>query len=256
MILDPRETYLFLFAHPDDDVFIAGTMRLLLDAGAQVYAAWLTSGDYLGQGRRREVELTKATAILGLDPNRTRLLRFPDLGLIGKLSEAASKVAELLHQIKPTVVVANAYEGGHPDHDCVNFLAYEASSRARMAPKLHEFPLYNGAGSPLYGGWQINRFPPGGPPVEYVKLNDRAVECKHRMMWTYSSQLMFMIPARLATSRARMLRYGEPSRRCPADRDHSLPPHQGEPNYERWFNAFMKTKFDDFRKAVKMCRAG
>lgn len=254
MILNPRETYMFLFAHPDDDVFIAGAMRLLLDAGAPLFAAWLTSGDYFGQGRRREIELTKAAAILGLNPNRMHLMRFPDLGLIAKLSEAANHVAELFHHIKPTVVVANAYEGGHPDHDCVNFLAYEASSRARISPKIYEFPLYNGAGSPVFGRWQINRFPPGGPPVEYVKLDDRAIECKHRIMWTYSSQLMYMVPARLATSRARMLRYGEPCRLCPADRDHTVRPHPGDLNYERWFNSFMKTRFDDFRRAVQKCR--
>jgi len=255
MILDRREAYFFLFAHPDDDVFIAGTMRMLLDAGATVHAAWLTSGDYFGKGRQRERELTQALAILGLNPNQVQLLRFPDLGLVARLSEAAATVAELFRKNKPTVIFANAYEGGHPDHDCVNFLAYEGSARARITPKIFEFPLYNGAGSPLHARWQINRFPPGGPPTQYMKLNQRVIEIKHRMMWAYSSQWMYMIPARFATSPARLFRYGEPYRQCPADRDFTVPPHPGELNYERWFNSFMKMSFADFRKAVENARS-
>lgn len=254
MILDHRETYLFLFGHPDDDVFIAGTMRMLLDAGATVHAAWVTSGDYFGQGRQRERELTKVTSILGLNPNHVHLLGFPDLGVIARLDEAAARVAEVVEKTKPTVIFADAYEGGHPDHDSVNFLAYEGSTRAGISPKIFEFPLYNGAGSPLHARWQINRFPPGGPPTLYMKLSERAIEVKHRMMLAYGSQWMYMIPARFATSPARLRRYGELYRQCPADRDFTIPPHPGELNYERWFNSFMKTRFADFRKAVEKAR--
>jgi LmbE family N-acetylglucosaminyl deacetylase len=251
MNLDTSLTYLFLFAHPDDDAFIAGTMRTLIVTGAKVHAAWLTSGDFLGQGERRERELVKATKVMGLAPERIHLLRSPDLGLVSHLNDAARLVADLYGRLEPDRVFANAYEGGHPDHDSVNFIAYEARVRSSVRAELFEFPLYNGTGPFLHWRWRINRFAPGGPPVLHTILNEEAITCKHKVMKIYaSSQWMFMIPARLASSRHRLLTEGEPYRPCPPDRDHTAPPHPGQLNYERWFNRFMKISREDFRKAV------
>ena len=254
MIFDPHERYTFLFGHPDDDVLIAGTMRLLIDAGAEVHAVWLNSGDFLGQGKRRKSEVQNATAILGLKNSHTHLLGFPDFGLVPNLNEAANRLAKLLEGIKPTVVFADAYEGGNPDHDCVNFLAYEGPARAGIAPKIFEFPLYNSAGLFRNGWWKINSFPNGDPPVSYNPLNGSAIECKYRMMRAYSSQWPYMIPGRLASPRSSLMKLGEPYRQCPPDRDHSTPPHKGRLGYERWFNFFMQTDFSDFRRAVQQCR--
>lgn len=254
MTFSHREKYLFLFAHPDDDVFIGGTLKLLLDQGAEVDAAWLTSGDYFGLGSRRERELSNAMAALGLDERRVHRLRFPDLGLLSRLDEAAEEVADLMDQLQPSIVVADAFEGGHPDHDCVNFLAFEGSFRAGIRAEIIEFPLYNGAGHWYHWRWRINSFPPGGPPVLYSRLNDAALTCKHKMIRSYPSQWMYMGPARLASSRSRLTPLGEPYRICPADRDHTVPPHAGELSYERWFNSFMKTTFSQFRNEVVRVR--
>jgi hypothetical protein len=64
-----------------------------------------------------------------------------------------------------------------------------------------------------------------------------------------------MVPARLASTRSKMIYKGEPYRTCPADRDHSVPPHRGRLNYERWFNAFMKITFEDYARAVSDVRS-
>ncbi|MBI4964853.1 MAG: PIG-L family deacetylase [Desulfomonile tiedjei] len=250
MTFSDREKFLCLFAHPDDDVFVAGTMKLLLDKGADLTAAWLTSGDYFGLGKRRERELSKAIILLGLDESRVHLLKFPDLGLLANLDPAADRVADLMRQIQPSIVVANAFEGGHPDHDCVNFLAYEASFRAGINAQIIEFPLYNGAGHLYHCRWRVNRFPSDDPPTQYSRLSDDAVTCKHRIIRTYSSQWMFMFPARLATPRSRMTSLGEPYRVCPMDRDHTVPPHAGRLSYERLINSFMKTNFARFSTEV------
>jgi LmbE family N-acetylglucosaminyl deacetylase len=254
MTFSNHERYLCLFAHPDDDVFIAGTMKLLVDQGAELDAAWLTSGDYFGLGNRREKELSKAMAILGLDASRVHRMRFPDLGLLARLDEAADDVADLMDQLQPTIIVADAFEGGHPDHDCVNFLAFEGAYRAGINSKIVEFPLYNGNGHFYHLGWRINSFPDGGPPAQYTRLNDAAVTCKLRMIRSYPSQWMYMVPTRLATWRSRLKRLGEPYRICPTDRDHTLPPHSGRLSYERWFNSFMKIKFPHFRNEVMRVR--
>ena len=163
-------------------------------------------------------------------------------------------MAELVDQVKPSIVVADAFEGGHPDHDSTNFLAYEGTYRANISAKIIEFPLYNGAGPWYHWRWRINKFPPGGPTVQYSRLNEAAVTCKHRMIRSYSSQWMYMGPARLWSSRSRMIHPGEPYRICPADRDHAVPPHAGRLSYERWFNSFMKTRFSQFRDQVLRVR--
>jgi LmbE family N-acetylglucosaminyl deacetylase len=182
------------------------------------------------------------------------LLKFPDLSLVAKLNEAADAMAELLNTIRPDVVFADAYEGGHPDHDSVNFITLEGSVRAGLAPELFEFPLYNGSGSLLRLGWRVNSFPEGGPTVLHTLLDEDAIDCKYRMMRAYSSQWMYMVPARLACSHWRLSKVGEPYRPFSRDRDHSIPPHAGRLGYEKWFNAFMRTRFADFKSSVTMAR--
>jgi len=255
MNLDPRAKYLFLFAHYDDDVFISGTMRMLLRAGAQVHGAWVTGCDYFGQATKRQVELQRAADILGLDESARRRLGFPDMGLLNSLDKAADRVARLISDLSPATVFVTAYEGGHPDHDAVNFLAYEGCRRAGANPHLFEFPLYNGTGPWHHWKWRIGSFPPDGPEALHNCLDSDAVRCKYRMMRTYSSQWMYMLPARLASSRSKLLRLGEPFRPCPPDRDHSEPPHPGQLNYERWFCRWMKVTFRDFRDAVLRARS-
>ncbi len=254
MNLFEGHVYLFLFAHPDDDVFICGTMRQLLVKGADDHTAWLTSGDYYGKGQLRERELAEATNIIGLHRSRVHLMRFPDLGLVRLMESAANEVAKLMDRIRPDVVFADAFEGGHPDHDAVNFLAYEGSLRVRLRASLFEFPLYNGSGPAQHWWWRINGFPESSGPTLYNRLGDDEIDRKYRIMRAYSSQWMYMFPARLASSYATLKNRGEPYRPCPRDRDHTTPPHSGELNYERWFSNFMKIRFGDFRAAVLRTR--
>ena len=255
MHLEPRKRHLFLFAHPDDDTFIAGTMRLLLKAGAEVHAAWLTSGGYFAFDKKRKTELRMAMDELGLSEDFMHLLGFTDLGLIADLPAVVDRATQLFEQLQPERVFVTAYEGGHPDHDAVNFSATEAKNRTGSQAEIFEFPLYNGSGPRRHWRWRINRFPHDGLEVLHNPLNQDAIRCKHRMMRIYSSQWMYMIPLRLATKPSWLRQVGEPFRRVPHDRDYSLPPHPGKPNYERWFNSFMNMNFNEFKTAVDKCRA-
>jgi len=250
LTLDPKKKYLFAFAHPDDDVGIAGTMRLLVRRVAEVHCVWATSGDFFGQGQTREAETYRAMDLLGISRSNVHLLRFPDLSLVSRLEEAVDLMADLLKILKPDVIVADAYEGGHPDHDSVNVMVLEGSIRAGLNPELFEFPLYNGSGSFLKLGWRLNSFPPGGIPPFHTVLDEDAIQCKYGMMRAYSSQWMYMVPARLACPRWRLANTGEPYRAFSKDRDYTQPPHKGTLGYERRFNSFMNIKFRDFRNAV------
>ncbi len=257
--LSTWNTCAFVVAHPDDEVLIAGTMRRLLKRGVQVHGIWCTSGDYFGKGAVREAELGRASDIPGLPEPCRHLLRVPDLGLIRELDSTAERLAELFVKLRPSAVFCNAFEGGHPDHDCVNFLTAEACLRADLRPELYEFPLYNGAGPAKYWYWQINRFPsrqdrgPGQAEGDllYTRLDPDSIDCKYRMMRAYSSQWMYMVPARLASPRSWLAGKGEVYRQFFTDRDWTIPPHAGTLNYERSFSSWMKIRFTDFRDAVQ-----
>jgi len=240
----------FLFPHPDDELPIAGTMRDLICCHRAVHAAWLTSGDLFGKGEVREAEHSKAMEILGLDPRHIHLLRFHDQGLIHVLGDAIDAVAALIRDLRPERIVTVAFEGCHPDHDAANFIAYQASRRIGVNADILEYPLYNATGPFWYGRLRLNAFPPGTPGVMYNPLNEDAIECKHRMMAVYGSQWKSVLALRLASSRTRMRRLGEPYRLCPQDRNHLTPP-PGKRHYQCWFNAYKKTSFQDFQQAVQ-----
>ena len=244
----------FVFAHPDDDVFISGLMRRLISTGSEVLGVWLTSGGFLGGQERREAELRSAASILGLEKKRYELLRFPDLGLMRSLDSAAVALKEIFVRFKPDNVFVTAFEGGHPDHDAANFIVYESRFRSMLDFPIFEFPLYNGTGPFWSWRWRINAFPSGGPATLFIPLDSSEVDCKFSIMRVYSSQWMYMAPAFLAKSRKKLITQGEPYRKCPKTRDHSLPPHAGKLNYERWFNSFMKIRFSDFSQSVKKTR--
>jgi LmbE family N-acetylglucosaminyl deacetylase len=252
IIADPSKRYLFIFAHPDDDAFICGMMCTLLRSGALVSAVWATSGDYFGQQTRREGELSRAMDLIGLDENHRHLLRFHDLGLIRSLPDVADQMTRLVREIEPTHIIVNAYEGGHPDHDCVNFCAVEASQKSKITPELYEFPLYNGSGPFYYWSWRINGFPPPAHETYYFKLTSEIINKKYAVMKTYAeSQWMYMIPARLASPKNFLKSKGEVYRKFSVARNYTAPPHPGKINYERWFNFFMKIRYSDFRQAVE-----
>lgn len=252
-LIEGSSRFVFLFAHPDDDVFASGLMRMLIEKEVQLNCLWATSGGYLGGDKVRETELLRAMNILGMPQSAIHLLKFPDLGLVAMMNQAAETLADYFRQFQPQVIVVNAFEGGHPDHDSVNFLAYEGCYRAGLRPAILEFPLYNGAGPARHWWWKINGFPHGDPSFS-IPLSDQLIEMKHQIMSVYSSQWMYMTPARLASPKEKLKSMGEPYRLCPEERDHALPPHPGILNYERWFNFFMRIGFIDFRNAVTATR--
>jgi len=248
------KTFAFVFGHPDDEVLICGTMMLLMERGADVHGVWVTSSDYRGKGHHREKELAHAMKVLRMSEERTHLLRVPDLGIHREMDRAADLVAAVFQRIRPHSVIVDAFEGGHPDHDGVNFLAYEALRRTGMTAQLYEFPLYNGTGPFHAWKWRINDFPPDGLPVLHTPLPRDVIIRKYRTMQSYPTQWMYMAPARLASPKWRMRKVGEPYRLCPPDRDHSVRPHAPPLNYERWFCRWMKISFEDFAAAVTAAR--
>lgn len=156
---------LLVHAHPDDETINNGTtMAMYSSLGAQVTLITCTRGeegevlvpglshlassddDQLGQ--HREVELAAAMKILGIKDHRflgNGLVKFRDSGMMGtepnnrpdvfwqtNLESAADLLVEVIHEIKPHILITYDEIGGygHPDHIQAHRVAMRASQKA------------------------------------------------------------------------------------------------------------------------------
>ncbi|MFC7397135.1 PIG-L deacetylase family protein [Chelatococcus sp. GCM10030263] len=232
---------LFVFPHPDDDVFVGGTLSLLVRAGVRVEAAWMTSGGYDGLDEVREAELQHAMEVVGVCERH--LLRQPDGGLVGTLEESCGALRRLIEELRPQAVVAPAFEGGHADHDATNFAIAEACRRARSDARLFEYPCYAPDGE-APEGLRLGAFPAGAVGVRRVDLDAAAMRCKLSMVEAYvSQQAVFDLLGWRASAT-------EFFREIPKSRDHRRPPAAGLDSYAHWFNRRSPDRFGQLAAAV------
>lgn len=159
--MDPRLTILAVHGHPDDEtVHIGGTLARYAAQGVRVVCATATRGE-LGEiidpalatpenqarlGEIRIDEMERALAILG--PIEPRWLGYRDSGTAGDPrnsdpeafasadpDEAAGRVARLIRELRPEVVITHneAGDDGHPDHVCAARATRAAFERAGEA---------------------------------------------------------------------------------------------------------------------------
>lgn len=132
------KTILAVLAHPDDESFgMGGTLALYASRGYDVYLACATRGEvgtvdphflegYASIAELREAELRCAAAELGL--KQVFFLGYHDSGMTtsndpqaqinAPLEEVASRVLQVMRQVRPEVVLTFDPIGGyrHPDH--------------------------------------------------------------------------------------------------------------------------------------------
>jgi N-acetyl-1-D-myo-inositol-2-amino-2-deoxy-alpha-D-glucopyranoside deacetylase len=157
-------TLLLVHAHPDDEAISTGGVMMKAKAdGHRVVLVTATRGE-VGEiynmdeesvrprlGEVRTEELKRAAAILGVD--RIELLGYRDSGMVGTadnevpgsfhqaaLDEAAGKLAAVLREERPEVVITYAEDGvyGHPDHIKAHFVtnaALDVLAREGWSPK-------------------------------------------------------------------------------------------------------------------------
>ena len=157
-------TLLLVHAHPDDEAISTGGVMMKAKAhGHRVVLATATRGE-VGEiynmdetasrpklGEIRTEELKAASEILGVD--RVEFLGYRDSGMVdtadnkdprsfhqAPLDEAAAKLAVLIRDERPDVVVTYAEDGvyGHPDHIKAHFVtnaALDLLEREGWAPK-------------------------------------------------------------------------------------------------------------------------
>jgi len=134
---------LAIFAHPDDETFIAGgTLALCASRGWPVTLVSATKGEKGQSGRNglsdeaykrvRVAELRDATVLLGI--HELFLFDWGD-GEVGKrpAEEAISELLAIMRRTRPVVVVTFGPDGisGHPDHVAISQFATSAFHRYR-----------------------------------------------------------------------------------------------------------------------------
>jgi LmbE family N-acetylglucosaminyl deacetylase len=149
-------TVLTVFAHPDDETYLAaGLMSALVDRGNRVVAVSATAGER-GTDRpqrwppdrlraTREWELAGALAVLGVHEHR--FLGFGD-GELDRISigHGGEIVAGLFDEFRPDTVVTFGADGitGHADHRAVAAWVEHAVSRSARPPRLLAAALETG----------------------------------------------------------------------------------------------------------------
>src|SRR5277367_4164163 len=150
---------LAIAAHRDDvEQTCGGTMLKAARQGQRTGILDLTQGEMGTRGTAddRAREAADAAKILGAEWRRA--LDIPD-GRVENTWENRLKVADVLRQTRPRVVILPYWKGRHPDHYTASILGYEACFLAGLA-KLDPAATLGEAA----GGWlQESRLPPHRP---------------------------------------------------------------------------------------------
>jgi len=214
-IFTPGKRHLFVFAHQDDEIPFAG---ILQRAMPRAEAVWMTNGDGLAPmagmpadeyAALRENESIAAMAVLGWPRSQLTFLRWSELAmypLFISLSKAptaqtaeaddrrlvASVAASMEECLTPKVeqadvVWAQAWQGGHPEHDIAHFLAAKVvrDVALRQNRRIHffELPCYElTVLVPLrFGPWKRG-------PVHRIRLTAEEFRRKEAAFSAYRSQ--------------------------------------------------------------------
>ena len=144
-----------------------------------------------------------------------------DQQLYRRLPQALDAALAAAFDWKPKTVLAPAYEGGHPDHDCASYLA--AVVAKETGAQHWELPYYHRTRSGKYR--QQEFLAHASHPVEWDLTLDEAELERKRAMWSrYESQCQVLRD--FAVER-------ESYRRAPVY-EYGRAPHAGVLNYEAW----------------------
>ncbi len=123
---------LAVFAHPDDtELLVGGSLIRSVDRGERVGILDLTKGEKGTKGTAdiREREAQEAAEVLGVAIRRNA--GFPDAAL-DTSNESKLRLAGLIRELRPRVIVTHWLEGRHPDHHAAAQLVRDASYLAGL----------------------------------------------------------------------------------------------------------------------------
>ncbi len=220
-----------LVAHPDDEVIAFGALLQQLKEAVVVFATdgaprdpgfWKRYGSREAYAEIRRQEACDALHIAGAHPaflwERVEG-GIADQELFQRLPQAVRAFEQIVAASRPDFLLTLAYEGGHPDHDAVCFVASAVG-------KLMKLPVWE---SPLYhchadGSEAVQTFPQKtGKEIE-LTVEGAALEKKLQMFHTYKSQSLVLDGFRPEIEQYRPV----------MEYDFTRPPVPWKLNYEQW----------------------
>lgn len=137
---------LVLAAHPDDDIIgCFGMIKQALEKKEGVKIVYATNGALVTEPGKKAELRKKAIKGCWKDYGLQDLvfLDYAENSTAENINEIFKKLKSMVAEYKPEVILVPAFEGGHFDHDIVNFLV------SRVGKKVIEFQLYNNRLNPV-----------------------------------------------------------------------------------------------------------
>jgi LmbE family N-acetylglucosaminyl deacetylase len=203
LVFDKTSRIMVVAAHPDDEtIATGGLLQQAVDAGAAVRIVFITSGEnnpwaqrifeyrwHIGEkdrvrfGQLRQLEAIAALRTLGIAPDDTIFLGFPDQGITQLLIKNDPKIVECLtdeiRRWQPTLLVGPSSLDLHPDHSAVAVLIALVLDRLKHSsqPKRVEYLVHTRGKK--------------HQALEYVSLplTDRQQEIKRQAILCHVSQV-------------------------------------------------------------------
>jgi LmbE family N-acetylglucosaminyl deacetylase len=211
---------LLLVAHPDDETIGASacmsrlrkcTVVFLTDGAPRDPAlrSPRATGSRARYARMRHDEAIEALALAGVTPDRILFLGGVDQEAVHETPVLAERFASLLPQIRPDIIITQAYEGGHPDHDAAALVATVSNRllarRGTTAPEVLEMTSYHFRDGRCVTGEFLPRDWGQGSVNEEITLHLSPEERnrKERMLSAYVSQQVVLAGFSLGPERLR-----------------------------------------------------
>ena len=241
------KNFLFIIAHPDDEVVGATTIiKKLLEEKNKVYIFFLTNGviseKYLMFWQKKNIKKMKIVrksemklSLKELGINDFFFQDIPTRSLKEKIYDTYLKIKKIIVKNKIDVLFCPAYEGGHQDHDVANFIC----SKFQRKCDIYEYPEYNFYNNKI----NCNSFFDKRGNQKIHILSDQEKFFKKNCLKIYSSE----------RKNLGYIKFDKESYRRLQKYDYSQPPHLGILFYRR-YSFFSWHPRVDADKPEKICQ--
>ena len=236
------EKYLFVFAHPDDEVYCCGLMHQLIDEGKTVKAIFITNGDAGVNAESRVAELKESLDAIGVQESDIILMAYPEKQVMASFSAIAKALQNIITKVAPDCIVGMDFEGGHEVHDSASFLTSKSIKGLRQTH--YVFPVYH-----IEQGCRVGAiFAPGLEASDNIQLNTLDVNTKIKVLEAHRGQIgHFLHLQRQSPEYFQRLFSREVFRLIEKPMDYTIRPLD-EIGYEAHRNGF---KYEDFKREIE-----